>query len=134
MPQTNALFSAADLTSWLRQPVEEASAVAVEAVVWGWLRPLLDLTERPAEPSDELKAWALELGGIAYANPEGLSSYSLESESTSYSSERRDELLRAVAGGGTTAPGAALSPVGTFPSARRYPDPAERRYSDEWCW
>lgn len=124
----NALFTSAQLTSWLRQPVSEDAAEIVESVVWGWLRPLLQLDERPATQSAELKAWALELGGIAYTNPEGLSSYSLESESTSYSSERRDEVLRAVAGGGTTPDGAAPAPRGCFPNARAYPDPAER------CW
>jgi hypothetical protein len=131
MPTTNPLFSAEDLTAWLRQPVSDDASDVVERVVWGWLKPLLTpqgITERPVSPSDELKSWAIELGAIAYANPEGLDSYSLESESSKYSSERRDQLLRSVAGGGTTAPGAALSPVGTFPGARRYPDPAER------CW
>jgi hypothetical protein len=128
MPQTTALFSPEDLTNWLRQPVSADAADVVERVVWGWLRPLLNLTERPATPSDELTAWAIELGGIAYSNPEGLSSYSLESESTGYSSERRDELLRAVATGGTAFDGAVPAPRGSFPTARRYPDPAEP------CW
>lgn len=129
MPQTTApLFTDVELTAWLRQVVSSDAAEIVESVVWGWLRPLLSLTDRPTEPSDELRAWAVELGGIAYSNPEGLSSYSLESESTSYSSERRDELLRLAASGGVAAPGGAPKPVGCFPPPRRYPDPAER------CW
>lgn len=121
MPQANALFDSAALTSWLRQPVSTDAAEVVERVVWGWLRPLLQVAERPTEPSDELKAWALELGGIAYANPEGLSSYSLESESSGYSSERRDEILRTVVSGGTTPDGGVPAPTGCFPPP--CPDP-----------
>jgi hypothetical protein len=131
MPTTNPLFGASDLSSWLRQPVTDDAADVVERVVWGWLKPLLasqGVTERPTDPSDELKAWAIELGAIAYANPEGLDAYSLESESSKYSSDRRDQLLELAASGGTATPGVALAPKGSFPSARPYPDPAER------CW
>lgn len=129
MPQaTNALFTAGELSDWLRQPVPDESAWLTEQVVWGWLRPLLSLTERPATRSDELFSWSIELGAIAYANPEGLDSYSLEAESTKYSSERRQEILQDAAGGGTTPTGAALAPTGCFPAARSYPDPAERCY------
>jgi hypothetical protein len=125
MPQT-VLFTPSDLSDWLRQPVEDGAATVVEGVVWGWLRPLLKLDQRPEDPSPELVAWAIELGAIAYVNPEGLEEYQLEAERSKYSSDRRDEILRAAAGGGTTAPGAALAPVGSFPKARPYPDPAER--------
>lgn len=120
------LFTAEDLSTWLRQPVSSEAAVLVERVVWGWLGPLLGTTERPDPVSDKLAAWAIELGAIAYANPEGLSRYSLDSESSEYSSERRDEILRIAAGGGITPAGAALAPSGCFPTARSYPDPVER--------
>jgi hypothetical protein len=98
----------------------------VERVVWGWLKPLLELTERPDPVSEQLFSWALELGIIFRANPEGLSAKEIGPFREQYSSERRDEILRVAAGGGTTAPGAALKPSGSFPSARAYPDPAER--------
>lgn len=124
---TTALFTAADLNALPNiTGVTEAEATAVEAVVWGWLSPILNVTERPDPVSPQLFSWALELGAIYRANPEGLSSYSLESERSVYSSERRDEILQTAAGGGTTAPGAALKPIGSFPAARAYPDPAER--------
>lgn len=132
MPQTTQLFNAAELGAWLRQDVTDESAVAVERVVWGWLRPVLGLSERPEEPSEELVAWAVELGGIAYANPEGLSSYQLEDESTTYSSERRDEILRVAQGGGVIPDGGVPVPRGSFPRARQYPDPAERGLPG--CW
>lgn len=122
---TTALFTNDDLSTWLRQPVSSEAAVLVERVVWGWLSPLLGITDRPDPVSDKLAAWAIELGAIAYANPEGLSRYSLDSETSEYSSERRDEILRIAAGGGTTPVGAALAPTGCFPSARDYPDHVE---------
>lgn len=125
-PQTPELFTAADLTNWLRQPVAAEHAAVAQTVVWGWLRPLLGVTEL-AEVSPEIKAWAIELGAIAYTNPEGLSAYSLGTERSAYSSERRDEILRMVASGGAVAPGTTPSPRGSFPPAPRYPDPAECR-------
>lgn len=126
MPTTDPLFSKEDLAAWLRQPVSDDAADVVERVVWGQVRPLLKLDVRPSPASDELKSWAIELGAIAYANPEGLSLYALEAEKSEYSSERRDKLLRAVAGGGVTAPGVALAAKGSFPPARAYPDAIER--------
>lgn len=125
MPQT-PLFNAADLGAWLRQDVTDDAASVVERVVWGWLRPVLKVEERPSAPSDELVSWAIELGAIAYANPEGLSEYGLESETSKYSSERRDEILQNAAGGGALPEGTAAAPRGSFPAARCYPDPAER--------
>jgi hypothetical protein len=117
MPQaTNALFTPTELSNWLRQPVADESAWMVETVVWGWLRPVLQLTERPEVTSDELKAWAIELGAIAYVNPEGLGSYALETEKSVYSGERRAELLGIAASGGTDV-GPVPGPRGTFPPA-----------------
>lgn len=127
MPQT-PLFTATDLGAWLRQSITEEAAVVVEKVVWGWLRPLLKVEERPATPSDELVAWAIELGAIAYTNPEGLAEYRLEEEWSDYSSERRDEILALAGSGGTAVAGSVATPTGRFPAARRYPDPAEL------CW
>lgn len=123
MPQaTNAIFGATELSAWLRQPVEDEAAWEVEEVVWGWLSTPLGLTERPETASPSLRSMAIELGAIAYANPEGLKSYRLESEWTVYSSERRDEILAQAAVG----TGGALSPRGSFPTAPYYPDRADR--------
>lgn len=125
MPQTT-LFDETDLGAWLRQSVTQEAAQIVEKVVWGWLRPLLKVDVRPDTASDELTSWAIELGGIAYSNPEGLAEYQLESEKSQYSSERRDAIFRMVSSGGAAPDGVAPAPRGCFPSARRYPDPAER--------
>lgn len=121
------LFAATELSGWLRQPVDDASAVIVESVVWGWLKPVLKISERPDPVSEELKAWALELGGIAYSNPEGLAAYALESERSTYSDTRIDTILRRVAGGGapSSTDGA---PQGSFPPAPEWPDPILGRW------
>lgn len=124
---TTALFTDADLNALPDiSGVTAGEATAVEAVVWGWLRPILNVTERPDPVSPELFSWALELGAIFRTNPAGLTEKQLGPFQEQYSSERRDEILRTAAGGGTTAPGAPLAPIGSFPSARAYPDPAER--------
>jgi hypothetical protein len=125
MPTTNPLFSAQDLTSWLRQPVSDDAADVVERVVWGWLKPLLTsqgITERPATRATSSRRGRSSWGD-RLRQPRGARLLLLESESSKYSSERRDQLLRDVAGGGTTAPGAALSPVGTFPGGTPLPGP-----------
>lgn len=125
MPQT-PLFTSVELAAWLDQPVTPQRGAIVERVVWGWLQPVLNLEERPETASEKLFAWAIELGGIAKVNPDGLSRYSLDSESSEYSSERRDEILRAAASGGAVPAGSVPAPTGCFPKARAYPDPVER--------
>jgi hypothetical protein len=127
MPLTT-LFTKAELAGWLRQDVTDDQLTAVESVVWGWIAPILKADARPDALTPGQYAAALELGGIAFSNPEGLSSYGLDTERSVYSSERRDEILAIIAAqAGSTVPGlTAPAPVGCFPPARRYPDPAER--------
>ena len=123
---TTALFDENDLNALPGvDGVTAEEATAVERIVWGWLKPILKVIERPDPVSEELFAWALELGVIYRTNPEGLAEYSLEQERTKYTTKRRAELLGEVASGGTTI-GGVPSPVGSFPSARSYPDPVER--------
>lgn len=125
MPQT-PLFTPSDLSSWLQKPVEDGTATVVEGVVWGWLRPLLDVDERPASPSPELSAAALELGGIAHENPAGLTIKEMGPFKEQYSAERRDEILAGVQSGFSVLTGTPPASQGSFPTARAYPDPAER--------
>lgn len=122
---TPALFTAADLNDLPEiSGVTEAEATVVEAVVWGWLKPVLKLTERPDPVSPELFAWALELGAIYQDNPTGLDAKKRGPFEEEYG-ERAAEILRTAATGGATPAGTALSPRGSFPAARAYPDPAE---------
>lgn len=128
MPVSTAgteLFTAGDLSHWLQCPVAAETALTVEQVVWGWVKPILGLTSRPDPTPDELFSQALELGGIAHENPAGLAAYQLGEERSQFSAERRAEILRDMASGNLPA-GGTPSPRGSFPSARCYPDAVER--------
>lgn len=117
------LFTADDLKNQLGAATVDADrAEHVERVVWGWLMPVLDLTERPDPVTDDVFAWAVELAAIAYVNPAGLRSQQLGPGSQTFSLERRQEILAEVAGGGTPV-GVPNSPEGSFPDALSYPDP-----------
>jgi hypothetical protein len=118
-----SLFSAADLAGWLGETVTDARAATAEKVVWGWLKDILGLDTRPIDVPDDLFAWAVELGGIAYRNPSGAASVKLGSLDVQYSSERRDEILEDVAQSAIATAGS--QPEGDFPEAWDYPDPAD---------
>jgi hypothetical protein len=100
--------------------IDSDRAEVAERVVWGWLKPVLGLTERPYPVPDEVFSWAIELGAIAHENPAGLSSKQLGPAQQAFSMERRREILADAAGGGSST--AALSPRGSFPDALSYPD------------
>lgn len=122
------LFQPQDLANFLRTNVDESAAITAERVVWGWLRPVLGLTERPYPVPDEVFSWALELGAIAHENPAGLSYYQLGAERSGFSSERRAEILTDA--GGSAGGSAALSaPMGAFPTAEGWPDPPRVHWS-----
>jgi hypothetical protein len=119
---TDALFNAADLSGWLHQTVTDAAATSAEAVVWGWLSPVLKVDTRPDPVPDYVWAAAVELGGIAYSNPKGLSRNDLGPIRQYFSLERRNEILDEVYRGGLP-PSVQAAPRGNFPCAQRYPDP-----------
>lgn len=124
---TDRLFTAAELGNLLGTagPVDAGRHAVIEQVVWGWLVPVLGVSVRPDPVPAELFSWAVELGAIAHENPAGYSARQLGPEQKSFSSERRDEILAAVAAPGTvTSP--SLRPRGKFPSSCPYPDPARR--------
>lgn len=118
------LFTASDLTTWLRKqsPISEESAAMTEQVVWGWLKPALGLPDRPSPVPAEVFSWAIELGAIAHENPAGLSSQQLGNSQKQFSAERREQILERAGRGTETSSG--LSPRGNFPSAPAYPDSA----------
>lgn len=124
------LFSWEELRDYLRTSVTPGQGEVAERVVWGWLKPILKQDARPEALSDELWGPALQLGGIAFSNPESLDAYSLGSERSVYSRENRDAILKNIAdvlAGGIGAGDGPPRPRGKFPKARRYPDAAE-------CW
>ncbi|HSV41491.1 MAG TPA: hypothetical protein VLI04_22195 [Nocardioidaceae bacterium] len=121
------LFTEDDLGELIGKPVTESRGAMVERVVWGWLKPILDLEDRPDPVPDELFSWAVELGGIAHENPIGLSGKATGPFSEQFSGlrDRRETILKdvrqwAAAQGDDTA----AAPGGSFPEAPCYPDPA----------
>lgn len=124
---SNPLFDAATLGHFLGKPglVTNERAEVVERVVWGWLAPVLGLTERPSTGTaehDRVFSWAIELGAIAHENPAGRSAKELGTSRSAFSEERRRDILADAAGFGSgIAPG---NPQGDFPPAPVYPDPA----------
>lgn len=116
------LFTQSDLADFLRKPVSAEAAASAEKVVWGWLRPVLGLTDRPTPVTPEVFSWAIELGAIAYENPSGLTYYELGDERSGYSASRRAEILAEV--GASDVSAVALgAPVGSFPDPYAWPDP-----------
>lgn len=132
MPQApnNPLFTAADLTNLLHEPVSEDAAATAELVVWGWVSPLLIAQGILARPSDWtdlewLQGYTLELGGIAYRNPTTDLQHIDGPFEKKFENTRRDEILAAIRNGGVPVdPDSPPSPRGRFPRAHRYPDPA----------
>jgi hypothetical protein len=130
----NALFTGADLTGVFHRPIVDDDVVAAERIVWGRVKALLKLEARPASLDDTLAGQVLELGAIAYTNPEALSRYVLEGEASFYDTARWDQVLEAIASGGVVAPGSAPPPRGSVPAASSYPDPADRPRSRWRSW
>ena len=116
------LFTELDLKNLTGREVTQAQAETAERIVWGWLSPVLNLTDRPDPVPDAVFSWAVELGAIAVENPAGLESYQLGQERFGYSAERRREILAEAADGGV--PGSGGRPQGSFPPACGWPDPA----------
>jgi hypothetical protein len=133
---TNALFTADELAGWLHMPagsIAQGVSDMVELVVWGWMKDALGVEARPATLTDQQKAHAVELGGIAYSNPEGLARYALESELTVYDAATRQRILDQLTDTGP--PGAPARPRGKFPTRTTdddYPDPARPYGTSVW--
>lgn len=108
------LFDLVDLPSWLQVPsVDTETATRVRRFASGWLMQATGLTSWPTPVPDDLWAYAIELAAIAYFNPSGLSSESLDDHNVSYSAERRDQILAAARATYRTG---ATQPQGSFPA------------------
>lgn len=126
---TEQLFTAGDLTEYLGKSVSEGQAVMAERVVWGWIKPILKMQDRPDPVADELFSWAIELGAIAHENPTGRSAQTNGPFSVQYSA-RRTEILAEIAESTLTTKG--LLPRGSFPCPERYPDPVRVLGDRRW--
>jgi hypothetical protein len=125
LPRERAVHGA-DLTGVFHRPIVDDDVVAAERIVWGRVKALLKLEARPASLDDTLAGQVLELGAIAYTNPEALSRYVLEGERASTTPPGGTRSSRRSPAAGVVAPGSAPKPRGSFPAASLLPRPGVR--------
>lgn len=129
-----ALFTNEELEAWLQYRVNAPTAAIVEQVVAGWLSSATNLASLPAEPPPALKAWAIELAGIAYENPTSMSDDQTEQLRSAWMDRRRQILLDVREWAKTLSPvevSAGPLPKGSFPPASPWPQPAAC-YGPRW--
>ena len=107
------LFDLLDLPSWLQVPaVNSETAIRVRRYASGWLQNATQLTVWPPDPvPDDIWAWAIELAAIAFRNPSGAASESIDDYNVSHDRERRNEILAAA----RTAYSGGSMPLYSFP-------------------
>jgi hypothetical protein len=93
------LFTNAEFASYLREPdpgVDNSSTDVVRRLAAGWLKSATGLADFTAPVDDQLFGWALELAAIAYRNPDGLASESIDDYQASWDRARRKDILEAA--------------------------------------
>lgn len=106
------LFELGDLEDILRDPgFDTAAATVARRLASGWLMNATGITAWTAPVGDDLWAWGIELGAIAYRNPAGAASLAIDDFNVSFDSERRATIL-AIA---KSAYGGSTTPVYSFP-------------------
>ena len=116
------LFTAQELSDFVREDVPAATAALAERVVWGWLSPILK-TDTPPDPVGvTLFGQALELGAIAASNPTALADYQLGQESQTFGEAQETRRRRILAEVVTADGGTANGPQGSFPPPDPWPD------------
>jgi hypothetical protein len=110
-----ALFTYAEFASYLKQEIDNSTKDVVDRVASGWLMSVTSqATWYPTWPSplpDNLFAWALELAAIAYRNPDGVASETIDDYTAVTDRARRAEILKAAA----AVYGSVGSPLYSFP-------------------
>lgn len=128
-----ALFDENELSDFLRYPVSEEAAAIAERVAWGWLTPVLGLSVRPEPCPDQVFSWAIELAAIAHETPNGaITATANGATSDTYGAPRRQQILAEAKRWVDSSGAGRGSPIGCFPPARAWPDPARPRYGDPW--
>lgn len=125
-----SLFTAEELTRQLQYPesdaISEEDASHTEQVVDGWLSDATELDEWPLPLPKQIKAWAIELGGIAFENPTSMENDSAGDVSSKWR-DRREQILRAAHAWGVRrrrdAQQQAATPRGCFPPADDFANP-----------
>lgn len=98
------LFDLGDLPSWLQVPeVDTETATRVRRAANGWLQDATGLAAWPSPVPDRLWAWAIELAAIAFRNPDGYASETIDDYTRQQDRSRRREILDAAKAAYSTA-------------------------------
>jgi hypothetical protein len=89
------LFTIEEFASYLQQDVDTSSATVARRVASGWLMSATGLTVFDTV-DDRLFGWALELAAIAFRNPDGAASESVDDHSVTWDRQRRKDILTEV--------------------------------------
>lgn len=106
------LFTLDELASYLQQDVDTSTGTVVRRIASGWLKSATGLLDFTAPVDDQLFAWGLELAAIAYRNPDGAASESVDDHNVSWAGLRRKDILEAA----RLAYSSAGSPSFSFPA------------------
>jgi hypothetical protein len=107
------LFTIEEFASYMKEDVDTSSATVARRVANGWLLNATGLSDWTAPVSDALFGWGLELAAIAWRNPDGAASESVDDHSVTWDRLRRAEILKKA----QTAYGSGGTPVYSFPAA-----------------
>lgn len=91
------LFTIEEFASYLHQDVDTSSATVARRIASGWLKSATGLIDFTAPIDDQLFAWGLELAAIAFRNPDGVASESIDDHNVSWHRERWADILKAAA-------------------------------------
>ena len=91
------LFTTADFASYLQETVDNSAVDTARRIASGWLMSATGLATWPVPVPDPLFGWALELAAMAYRNPDGAASESVDDHNVSWDRSRRAEILKAAA-------------------------------------
>ena len=125
------------LTTFLRypasDPVTQDSADLAEEVALGWLSGVTQVEDWQSHTEDPVvKAWVLELAGIAYENPTSMTQDQAGEVQSAWQRDRRSQILDAAAAWaarkGLLADTTATLSRGSFPPAQPWPDQARGRW------
>lgn len=108
---TADLFTIGEFASYMQQDVDTSSATVARRVASGWLLAATGLTDFPLPVSDQFFGWGLELAAIAFRNPDGAASESIDDHAVSWDRSRRADILAAA----RLAYSSAGSPIYSFP-------------------
>lgn len=106
------LFTIAEFASYIQQDVDTSSATVARRVASGWLLAATGLADFTVPISDSLFGWGLELAAIAFRNPDGAASESVDDHSVTWDRIRRTQILKEAA----AALGSSGSPHYSFPA------------------